>query len=348
MKRLFVFLLTVVMMISSSCVSPHHKNKYTEYFFDYFDTVTEISGYESSKKDFDRVVEEVKDKLTYYHKLYDIYNEYEGINNIATINRKARFEENALEVSEEIIDLLLYAKELCELTDGKFDPSMGLVTSIWHDHREKGKRDPENAELPSREALMEADSYTDINKLVINSENGTVYIDDSKMTMDVGAIAKGYACEQTAKYLDSQNISGYILNIGGNVRTVGSKPDGNDWTIGIENPIVEENPYVFLASVSGGKSVVTSGVYQRFYIVDGKKYHHIIDPETLMPSDRYLSVSVLSSDSGLGDALSTALYNMDYNSGKALVESLTGVEALWVLESGEILYTDGFTGTVSD
>ena len=152
------------------------------------------------------------------------------------------------------------------------------------------------------------------------------------MKLDVGAIAKGYAVEMVARSLEARGVTGYIINVGGNVRTVGTKPDGSKWKVGIEDPLGGDD-YISLVSLSG-ESLVTSGVYQRYYIVDGKKYHHIIDPETLMPAEGYASVSVLTADSALGDALSTALMCMTVDEGTALVESLDGVEAQWVFPDG--------------
>ena len=190
--------------------------------------------------------------------------------------------------------------------------------------------------------LQEASKHTDIEDLIIDTENNTVFLADPEMSLDVGAIAKGYAVEQIAKHLESKGITGYILNVGGNVRTIGMA-DKEKWKVGIENSDIEdkENPYIEYLKLSG-ESVVTSGSYQRFYVVDGKEYHHIIDPQTLMPGKKYLSVSVVTDDSGLGDAMSTALFIMDYEEGKKLVESTNDVEAMWVLQDGTQLYSSGF------
>jgi thiamine biosynthesis lipoprotein len=204
--------------------------------------------------------------------------------------------------------------------------------------------DPQNAELPPMDVLREAALHTDINALILDEENGSVTITDPKMTLDVGAIAKGYAVEMVARSLEEQGISGYVLNVGGNIRTVGAKPDGTKWTAGIENSFEDqkdEKPYLTYLYLAG-ESVVTSGSYQRYYVVDGKRYHHIIDPATLMPAETYRSVSVVCADSALGDALSTALFCMDMEQGKALVQSLENVEVLWVFEDGREVRTSGF------
>ena len=200
----------------------------------------------------------------------------------------------------------------------------------------------QSAELPPMDALTKAATHTDIDSLVIDKDAGTVTLTDSEMTLDVGAIAKGYAVEMVARALEERGISGYILNIGGNVRAVGAKADGEPWMLGVENPMEDKDKpsiaYLRLTS----EALVTSGSYQRYYVVDGKRYHHIIDPETLMPSKSVTSVSVLCESSAMGDALSTALFCMDIESGMALIESIEGAEAMWLLHDGKTEKTSGF------
>ena len=163
------------------------------------------------------------------------------------------------------------------------------------------------------------------------------------MSLDVGAIAKGYATEQVAAYMESQQITGYLLNVGGNVRCVGSRYDGSDWRVGVENPLAEDGnrPYLEVLNIND-ISLVTSGNYQRYYEVDGVTYHHIIDSDTLMPATDFVSVSVLCKDSGLADTLSTALFVMSFKEGIELVENLSGVEAMWLQSNGEVSYSSGF------
>ena len=193
------------------------------------------------------------------------------------------------------------------------------------------------------EQLQEAAKHTSIDQMILDEEASTVYLADPAMSLDVGAVAKGYATEQVALYLEEKGVTGYLLNVGGNVRCIGAKADGEPWSVGIENPNTEdtETPHIAYLHLAG-QSLVTSGSYQRFYTVDGERYHHIIDPETLMPGTNFLSVSVLCADSGRADALSTALFTMTYEEGAALIESLTDAEAMWVLSDGEQWYSSGF------
>ena len=341
MKKAVCIALALVMLITlCACNKTREKQKFTAYYFDWFDTASVITGYEYSKEDFDAVCLEVKALLDEYHLLYDIYTRYEGVNNLLTVNKSAG---EAVTVDEKIIDLLEYAKQMYYVTSGNVNVAMGSVLSIWHDCRTAGLSDPANARLPDMDRLIAAAEHTDIEDVIIDRENMTVCLADPDMKLDVGAIAKGYATEQAAKYLEEKGISGYVLNIGGNVRSVGVKPDGEPWAAGIENPDTfnAETPYIAYLHLSG-ESLVTSGSYQRYYTVDGVDYHHIIDPDTLMPGNRYLSVSVLCLDSGQGDAFSTALFNMDIDDGLALVEATDDLEAMWVQPDGEIVYSSGF------
>ena len=306
--------------------------KFSTHSFDYFDTATTITGYAKRVEDFDKVSDTAFGLLAAYHQLYDIYTQYEGITNLCVVNQMAG-NGKPLEVDRRIIDLLVYAKEMYTLTDGQVNVAMGSVLSLWHQYRTEGMDQPTKAQLPPMKELKEAARHTNINDVVIDKDKGTVTLTDPAMRLDVGAIAKGYATERVARWLEAQGYTGYILNVGGNVRTIGSKGDGEPWTVGIENPDSTKDDYLAYLHLSG-QALVTSGSYQRYYVVDGKEYHHIIHPDTLMPATGFVSVSVVCADSGQGDALSTALFCLSLKEGQKLVESLDGVEALWVSHDG--------------
>lgn len=316
--------------------------KYSTYSFDFFDTATTITGYADSQEEFDRVAEGVKAQLLEYHRLYDIYLRYEGLSNLCTVNDLVDGAHPTVTVDRRIIDLLVYAKEMHQTTGGMVNVAMGSVLKLWHDRRTIGADDPANATLPPMDSLREAAQHTDIQAVVIDEENSTVTLTDPLMRLDVGAIAKGYAVEQVALWMEQEGYTGYVLNVGGNVRTVGGKPDGSGWAVGIENPADTAADYIATLELSG-MALVTSGSYQRYYVVDGNRYHHIIHPDTLMPSEGLLSVSVVCPDSGLGDALSTALFCLSPAEGLALVESLPEVEALWVAEDGTQAVSSGWS-----
>lgn len=341
--RIKIFSIFVLLCIFSSsfcaCTQTTAKTKYTSYSMEYFDTVTTITGYEYTQKDFDAVAEDILSQLKEYHRLYSIYHRFDSLENLCTINELVDGEHRTVTVDRRITDMLLYAKEMYYKTDGILNIAMGSVLSLWHDYRTIGKDNPSEASLPPMEKLLEASQHCDIEKLIIDGTNNTVTLLDPEMTLDVGAVAKGYAVECIAKALEEKGVTGYVLNVGGNVRTIGTKADGTPWTVGIENP--DGDDYFAYLNLSG-QSLVTSGSYQRFYYVDGKAYHHIIHPDTLMPAEGFLSVSVVCNDSGLADALSTALFCLSLEEGSALIESVDEAEALWITPDSSKTYSSGW------
>ncbi len=343
MKKQILLLALIILLTAlplTSCAP--RKEKYTTHSFDYFDTVTTITGYAESKAAFDETAEKILSELGEYHRLFTIYHRYDGLENLCTVNEPVDGVHRTVTVDRRILDMLLYAGEMYALTDGRVNIAMGSVLSIWHDYRTAGMNDPSAARLPPMDKLAEAAKHTNIENLIIDEQACTVTITDPQMTLDVGAIAKGYAVEMVAKSLEEQGVTGYVLNVGGNVRTIGAKADGSPWTVGIENPLEDpDEPYLAYLNLAG-ESLVTSGSYQRYYLVDGQRYHHIIDPDTLMPSEGYLSVSVVCQSSAMGDALSTALFCMTPEDGLALVESLEGVEVLWVKNDGTRTASSGW------
>ena len=219
---------------------------------------------------------------------------------------------------------------------------MGTDVKILHDYRTSGINDTANAILTSMESLQNAAEHTDINDSIINEEASTVYLADPEMSLDVGSIGKGYAVQRVAEYARELGYDNLVINCGGNVATVGPKIDETNWIFGIQNPDLEASNDVIKRVSITDKCLVTSGDYQRYYVVDGIEYCHIIDPDTLMPADYYKSVSIIANDSGLADALSTALFNMPYEEGLALINSIDDAEAIWVFEDGSIKYSENF------
>ena len=347
MRRIFLPVLALLFLLSA-CGSPSGAQpsqdpsagaagaleRYDASFLTLFDTVTNIVGYAESEEAFSAAVQDIHDELEEYHRLYDIYNDYEGLNNIKTINDNAGGE--PVEVDQRIIDLLLFSRDMYEATGGAVNVAMGAVLSIWHDAREYSIDNPEEAYVPELDELESAAEHTDFDCVVIDEERGTVQITDPQASLDVGAIAKGYAVEMVCRGAPS----GYLVSVGGNVRPTGPKPEGDGrWVIGVESP---DGGSEFLHTLYiEDLCVVTSGDYQRYYVCDGVRYHHIIDPNTLFPSDYWRSVTVLCPDSGISDALSTALFTLPQSEGQELLERF-GAEAMWVTPEGEKFYSPGF------
>lgn len=341
-RRVLSILLILTLMINlSACNTKKEQTLYKAQFLELFDTVTTVMGFAESEEAFSDYAQMIHDKLKVYHELYDKYNEYDGINNIKTINDNAGIA--PVKVDEKIIDLLLFSKEAYELSGGTINVAFGAVLEVWHEYREEGIDDPTEAKLPPMELLAEKAKHTDIDKLVIDVEESTVYLEDPEMSLDVGAIAKGYATEQVVQFTIENGYSDGLISVGGNVRAVGSRgTKGSPWNVGIQNPEKEsEDPYLHILKLEN-LSLVSSGDYERYYTVDGKEYHHIIDPTTLMPAAYFTAVSIVTEDSGLADALSTTIFNLPYEQGLALIEDIPDTEALWVMKNGEMKYSSGF------
>jgi len=241
-----------------------------------------------------------------------------------------------VKVDRAIIDLLNDCRTYYELSGGKVNVAMGSVLYLWHQARNEGLDDIANAKLPDMEKLQAAAEHTSIDCIVIDEAASTVYISAPETRLDVGAVAKGWAAQRVA----ATAPEGMLLSVGGNVCATGPKATNTPWVIGVRDPAGSASDYLHTLYVSGG-SVVTSGDYQRTYMVEGKLYHHIIDPETLMPSAYWRSVTIICPDSGLADALSTALFLMDLAAGEALLTQ-AGAEAMWVDGEGNCFYSSGF------
>ena len=335
MKRLLSLLVLACLLAGCSSPSTQPEQKqYNASFLDVFDTVTTIVGKADSEEAFREKTQVLHEDLKQYHQLFDIYNDYEGINNLKTVNDHAGI--GPVEVDSRIIDLLKDCKHYYELTRGMVNPAMGSVLQLWHVARNDGINDPANAYLPKEEKLQQAAQYMNFDAVEIDEAASTVFITDANVRLDVGAVAKGWSVQRAAVNAPA----GLLISVGGNVCATGPKDaSGTPWVVGIQDPDGGDN-YLHTLYLTEG-SLVTSGDYQRAYVVDGELYHHIIDPNTLYPSTLWRSVTILCDDSGLADALSTALFLLPQEEGQALLEK-TGAEALWVNRAGEIFYSPGF------
>ena len=340
MKRLLSVLLLFSIFLTgcaSGSAQPEPK-QYTASFLDVFDTITSITGKADSEEAFRAKTRTIHDQLLEYHQLFDIYNDYEGIHNLKTVNDNAGIA--PVKVDSRIIVFLKDCKAYHELTEGMVNPAMGSVLKLWHEAREDGINDPANAWLPKEESLIQASGHQNFDAVVIDEAASTVYISDPEVRLDAGAVAKGWAVQRVAE----QAPSGLLLSVGGNVCATGAKDaSGTPWVVGIQNPDGGDN-YLHTLYLTKG-SLVTSGDYQRAYVVDGELYHHIIDPNTLYPSTLWRSVTILCDDSGLADALSTALFLLPREEGQALLDK-TGAMAMWVNRKGEIFYSPGFQDNI--
>lgn len=341
MKKFISIILSITIIFSFVACSKQEpqQEKYKASFFDLFDTVSTIIAYDNSQEEFDAHYEQFYNELKKYDNLFDIYNSYEGVNNLYIVNRDAA--KSPVKVSNEIIDMLEYGKEIYNISNGMTNICFGAVLNLWHIERENAET--QAGKLPDMQELKEASKHCSIDDLIIDKEKGTVFFKDPDMRLDVGAIAKGYAAQKVTEFAKESLWTSAAISIGGNVTTFGFKNNDNTtkWNIGLDNPDQTKSDYVFNLNISG-ECVVTSGDYQRYFVVDGKKYCHIINPDTLMPSEYVSAVSIICDDSALGDTLSTTLFNMSIQDGLKLVEKYNNVEAVWFDKEYNQTFSSGF------
>lgn len=332
-----------------------------------FDTVYAYQEYGASNSTAKKHFEDSEKLLKQYNDLYDIYNSYDGLNNLKTVNDNAG--KKPVKVDQKIIDMLKMAKDFYGYSDGEFDITMGSLLNVWHTYREEGIKLNEKGELgklPSDDELKKAAVHKGWDKVQIDEKAKTVYITDPDVSLDVGGIAKGYAAEMTAKAMEKDGMKSGVINVGRNIRLVGMKSDGSDWNVGIADPSGSMPNGILAIKEDHPLSVVTSGDYERYYKAeDGNIYPHIIDPQTMYPAKDYHSVTILTEDSGAADCLSTTLFTMSVEEGKQVLKKYTedtgkDAQAVWIMdpdksqneegkkvESYFITYTDGLKDLIT-
>ncbi len=241
--------------------------------------------------------------------------------------------------TRDTITVLSFALETARASGGAFDPTVGPVVKLWG-------IGTDDARVPSSEAIEKALALVDYDRVRLDDATGMVYLEDAGMRLDLGAIAKGYAADEVARVLREKGISRAIVDLGGNILCVGEKSPGTPWTVGIRNPETSRGEPVIVVQASDS-SVVTSGVYERFFEENGKRYHHIIDPKTGWPSDgELLSVTIIARESMTADALSTATFVLGREKGLALIARYPGAEAVFIDREKRVYASPGLVRNI--
>ena len=339
-KRIMLMLLLVGLLLAFSGCGGSQYQRFQTSFIGPFDTVTLIIAYTQSEAEFNRTAQILYERINELHMLYDIFNEYDGLNNLYTINKNAGVAPTL--VDAEIISMLLIGKEAYELSDGAVNIAMGSVLRIWHEYRVAGTGS--EASLPTYENLRKAFEITSIEDLIIDETLGTVFLRQPGMSLDVGSVAKGYAAGLVAELARELGLTSALLNMGGHVTTIGRPLSGNRdyWSLGIQNPDLGGAFGDTIDAVYfNDKTLSISGGYLRFLVVDGVAYNHIIDPETLFPANKYKQVAVIHENSALADIISTALFILPIEQGLELAER-HDAKVLWIDLDGEWTATEGY------
>jgi thiamine biosynthesis lipoprotein len=240
-----------------------------------------------------------------------------------------------VKVHEDVIEILETALRYAEISDGAFDPTVGPLVKLWG----IGTEEPR---LPGQDEIDAVLPLINWRNVRIDKQTSTVFLTRSGMALDLGAIAKGYAADEAVKIIRKRRIPRAIIDLGGNIFTYGVKADSSPWRVGIQEPSGGlRGSYIGIVEVRN-KTMVTSGVYERYFEVDGKRYHHILSTRDGYPvENQLLSVTIITDRSIDADALSTGIFALGYEKGKALAESLENVEVLFVFEDFSVRGTSG-------
>lgn len=326
-KRKRVFLILILILFIGGCAKPNEPVTKTGF---YFDTVIQITIYDAGKE---YCLDECMTLAGKYENMLSPTVEGSDIWNINHSNG------NPVPVSEETAELLKTALIYCETSGGRIDLTMETVSRLWDFHADHSDNSS-SERIPDKETVTEALRHVNYRNLLI--EDGTVRLLDPDSTVSLGFIAKGYIADKIKEYLLSQNVENAIINLGGNLLAVGTKPDGMPFQFGIQMPFDEQGSTITVLPVSD-KSTVSSGVYERFFYQDDTLYHHILDTASGFPVQNHLlGVTILSDSSTTGDALSTTCFVLGLDEGMALVESLDDVEAVFITDDYALHYSSGF------
>ena len=273
------------------------------------------------------------------HEIENLMSVNISSSDVSRVNAAAGIE--PVQVHEETFAVIKLALHYAKLSGGAFDPTVGSLVSLWG----IGGGRPR---VPFQEEIDETLPLVNWQYVVLDEETRSVFLTHHGMALDLGAIAKGYAADEAAAVIRNSGVERAIINLGGNILTCGERKDGKPWRVGVQNPNDDRNKYIGVLQVRE-RSVVTSGVYERFFEKDGRRYHHIFSPDRGSPADNgLLSVTITAPRSIDADALATAVFVLGYERGSALIESLAETEAVFIFENLSVKKTSGADFSLTD
>lgn len=262
-------------------------------------------------------------------RIENVISEWREETLVSEINRNAGIK--PVKVTPELYGLTERALQFSKMTDGAFDISFASMDKIW-------KYDGSMTSVPSEEAVKKSVQKVGYKNIILDKKNSTIFLKLPGMKIGFGSIGKGYAADKTKELMISKGVPAGIINASGDMNTWGKQPDGKEWTIGITNPMNQNK--VFATFPLSGNAVVTSGDYEKFVILEGKKYSHIIDPRTGYPARGISSVTVFASSAELANGFSTSIMVMGKEAGLNLINQIPGMSCVIVDENGHISYSD--------
>ena len=272
----------------------------------------------------------IDEAVSEIERIEKLISSWDEASETSLINKNAGIK--PVKVSSELFGLIERAKKISEITDGAFDISYASMDNIW-------KFDGTMNRTPSEKAIALSISKIGHQKIILNHEEQTVFLSEVGMRIGFGAIGKGYAADRAKELLVSKQVKGGIINASGDLTTWGTKTTGEKWLVGIANPLSKEKVFSWLPVIES--SVATSGNYEKYIVLNGKKYSHIIDPRSGYPTSGIHSVSVFAKHAELCDALATAVFIMGKDSGIHLINQIDGVEVVVVDSDNKIHKSTG-------
>ena len=275
-----------------------------------------------NKEQASNYIEQEKNEIVRIEKLISSWDKK---SETAKINSNSGIE--AVKVSKELFDLIDRSQRISKITSGAFDITFAAIDRIWD-------FDGGESQMPSFEVIQNSISKIGFRKLELNKKESTVFLPEKGMKIGFGGIGKGYAADRAKELLINKGVNGGIINASGDMNTWGNQPDGSPWTVGIVNPMNKEKVFSWFSLEHD--AVVTSGNYEKFTLIDGERFSHIIDPRTGIPSKGILSSTIFANKAELADALATATFVMGVESGMFLIDQLPNIEAILIDDKGVI------------
>jgi thiamine biosynthesis lipoprotein len=237
-------------------------------------------------------------------------------------------------VSKDTYSVIKKAVKYSKILEGTFDPTIRPLVKLWGIGAKEEK-------IPQKVKIDETLKLVNYNDVIFDESNYSIMLKYKKQALDVGGIAKGFAADEVRDIFYKHNIKSALIDLGGNIFALGSKVDGTPWKVGIQNPFKPRGEYIGILSVKN-KSIVTSGNYERYFMKDGQRFHHIIDPKTGYPSQsKIISATIISDNSIDGDGLSTGVYIIGINKAIEIVEAIDGIDAIFITEDKKVYKTSG-------
>lgn len=323
-KLISIFLgaLLIISLIYSISINRNEESISNTYYN--LGTINEVTLYDVNKKTGEKILEECGSILM------DIDNKMSNTiksSDVSKINKNAG--KAYTKISKDTYYVIKKSIEFSNISNDTFDISVGPLIDLW-------SIGTDNAKVPNKEEIENILPLVDYSKILLNDENLSVKLSEKNMKIDLGGIAKGYAADKIYDYLKSENIKSAIINLGGNILTLGSKNNDQPFSIGIQDPTMPRGNSIGNIKVSN-KSVVTSGIYERYIEKDNKIYHHMLNPHTGYPFENNLnSVTIVSDESIICDALSTTTFGLGLDNGMKLIESLNNVDAIFITKNKKI------------